>query len=353
MDIKENRGWTVTTNDEELAYWYHPSALEVQNVGQLTGPCSSMVYLDESKPLEERRKFRDMVIEQFEKAYVSPLGEELMSQFKIETLEVPGCPEEPDTKAKITYYIPPVKPAKGRKYPAMLYVCGGGMCMANPDMFSLPELAMKFKCVIVAPHYRTILDGGKYPDALNDLHAGYQWLYEHADELGVHKDKIIIHGTSSGAHQGICLCFRLKRYGFSPRGCVAAEPIVEDRPNYHSMELADTMWPAAAAHLSNKIYFGENFLSPFLGPEAFGNRATVEECKGLAPMFLIGNELDTQADPVSDFVKKTRAAGVFTEVHQYGGFSHGYTSMPYIGTRDVRMVDECLEECLTYDLRRK
>lgn len=230
---------------------------------------------------------------------------------------------------KITYYIPPVKPAKGRKYPAMLYVCGGGMCMANPDMFSLPELAMKFKCVIVAPHYRTILDGGKYPDALNDLHAGYQWLYEHADELGVH------------------------RYGFSPRGCVAAEPIVEDRPNYHSMELADTMWPAAAAHLSNKIYFGENFLSPFLGPEAFGNRATVEECKGLAPMFLIGNELDTQADPVSDFVKKTRAAGVFTEVHQYGGFSHGYTSMPYIGTRGARMVDECLEECLTYDLRRK
>ncbi len=122
-------------------------------------------------------------------------------QFKIETLEVPGCPEEPDTKAKITYYIPPVKPAKGRKYPAMLYVCGDGMCMANPDMFSLPELAMKFKCVIVAPHYRTILDGGKYPDALNDLHAGYQWLYEHADELGVH------------------------RYGFSPRGCVAAAPI--------------------------------------------------------------------------------------------------------------------------------
>ena len=120
-------------------------------------------------------------------------------QFKIETLEVPGCPEEPDTKAKITYYIPPVKPAKGRKYPAMLYVCGDGMCMANPDMFSLPELAMKFKCVIVAPHYRTILDGGKYPDALNDLHAGYQWLYEHADELGVH------------------------RYGFSPRGGVAAE----------------------------------------------------------------------------------------------------------------------------------
>jgi hypothetical protein len=77
---------------------------------------------------------------------------------------------------------------------------------------------------------------------------------------------------------------------------------VEDHPNYHSMELADTMWSAAA-----------------------------------------------EADPVSDFVKKTRATGIFTEVHQYGGFSHGYTSMPYIGTRDVRMVDECLEECLTYE----
>ncbi len=56
-----------------------------------------------------------------------------------------------------------------------------------------------------------------------------------------------------------------------------------------------------------------------------------------------------EADPVSDFVKKTRAAGIFTEGHPDGGISHRDTSMPYIGTRDVRMVDECLEECLTYE----
>lgn len=55
MDIRENKGWTVTADDEQLQYWYHPSALEVQNVSQLTGPCSSLVYMDESKPLEEGR----------------------------------------------------------------------------------------------------------------------------------------------------------------------------------------------------------------------------------------------------------------------------------------------------------
>lgn len=73
--------------------------------------------------------------------------------------------------------------------------------------------------------------------AINDLHAAYAWMVKNADKLNIDPDKIVLIGNSSGGHLATALSFRLKRYGYQPRGCVVTMPITDDRMLMYGKEI--------------------------------------------------------------------------------------------------------------------
>ena len=97
-------------------------------------------------------------------------------------------------------------PAAGR--PGVLWIHGGGYSMGMPEMVYFSRgisLARKFGAVVLAPDYRRSREA-PYPAALEDCWAALLWLKEHAAELGVRTDQIIVGGESAGGGLTAALC---------------------------------------------------------------------------------------------------------------------------------------------------
>lgn len=224
-----------------------------------------------------------------------------------------------------------------------------------PDASPLRRYAVSYRCAVVTVKYRRTFDA-PYPAAINDLHAGYQWMVENAEMLRIDPDKVVLFGPSSGAHLATAFPFRLMRYGFpTPRGVVAVVPQTDDRPgNGIANTLYDGSWDASTQHSELMQWMGPNFACSAIGPEALANHATIEDCVGYPPLFIHTGEWDPDRDNCREFYHKVLEAKSFAEFHCWGGADHvalvteGVEYYDRIGP----LLDLHINECFKYDMRR-
>ena len=270
---------------------------------------------------------------------------------------IPGCPEEPETEVKVEVRFP--KKLR-KKMPVVFYIAGGAMLLGTPWLGPVEEYSATFNAIVVAPWYRTSIDA-PYPAALNDLHAAYQWMIENAEELHVNPDKVVITGLSAGAQLSLNLGFRLKRYGYKPRGIVAVDPICDERSEgYLSHTYVNDALDDAQISKFMHLYLGDKFGSDELGPEAVANRATVDDCIGLAPVVIHAAENDVDRDASNSFMQKLYAAGTYAEYHVWGGCCHAtlFNSPKDPDDNPIRerfeaVVNGNISDFLKFDMRRE
>lgn len=270
----------------------------------------------------------------------------------LKKFRVPGCPEEPETETEVWVYTP--KTLKKKKNRTIFYCMGGALVSREPLVFGLDQIALKYNVILVTVLYRTSLQA-EYPAALNDTHAGYQWMIEHAEELRINPNNIVINGTSSGGQMALNLGFRLKRYGFpTPKGIVVYIPQTGVYENGKT-GLYSGVWDYINQHDALQQYFGRNTGNSLMGPEALPNYATVEDCIGYPPTFIHTGELDPDRNHSREFYGKLLEARTFAEYHCWGGVSHN-TNIPAGGTdfadRVNGIIDGNIEDCFRADLRR-
>ena len=293
-------------------------------------------------------------IENVDENYLSslpPFTPETWEHCKLDKYQVPGCPEEPETEAEVWVYTP--TDAKRKNNRVMFYCMGCALVLREPQMLGLDALAVKYKAVLVTVLYRKSYQA-EYPAALNDLHAGYQWMVEHAQDLKINPDKVVLHGLSSGGHLALSLCFRLKRYGYSPRGVVAVVPQT-DYQNKDATGIYNAAWDTINQHDALMQYLGRNMGNSLAGPEALANFATVEECIGYAPTFIHTAEFDPDRNFSREFYGKLLEARTFAEFHCWGGLEHLSLALGVetgLGARAQHIIDENIEDLYRYDFRR-
>ena len=337
--------------------WAHPLARD--NFPPQLGADQIDNY-DPDVPLELKKQVRDKMIEGL---HVMLGGNDLPWQ----KFYAKGCPEEPDAPdVEIRIAIPAGEHKK--PLPIIFAIAAGGLVLIEPSLFVKQYTLYQqiSNAIIVAPVYRGCLDA-PYPAAVNDLHAAYAWTVEHAAEFGGDPDNIVLTGGSSGGHLGLCLPFRLKRYGFKPKGVVVNVPITDDRLSQASSRIyfedsgdGRNDWDGFSIHQYAAFWMGEsNFASQFVGPEAFANHATVEDCKGLCPVFIAENEWDPDRDNNLALVQKLLKAGVYVEYHLLPGLSHSTLAMASVdpgieklaSAHDTEMAN-AIDNFLKYDCRR-
>ncbi|MBR6259905.1 MAG: alpha/beta hydrolase fold domain-containing protein, partial [Erysipelotrichaceae bacterium] len=96
-----------------------------------------------------------------------------------------------DHKLKLIILDP--KKRKG-KIPGILWIHGGGYMVGMAAMvdFSCGKmLGKRYEAVVVSPGYRLAFQA-PYPAALEDCYAALEYMWDHADELGIDRDKIIV-----------------------------------------------------------------------------------------------------------------------------------------------------------------
>lgn len=85
--------------------------------------------------------------------------------------------------------------------PALVFIHGGGFTAGD---YSIYANAMKFiaeqaDAVVIFPEYR-LAPENPFPNGLNDSWGTIEWAYQHADQLGIDKNKIMVAGDSAGGN---------------------------------------------------------------------------------------------------------------------------------------------------------
>lgn len=311
---------------------------------------ASACMFSQDLPMEEKLSNADASIKAMLEMYAQPVAEGC----EVKEYLVPGCPEEPDTQAKVLVYTP--ETAKKRNNRALFYIIAGALVTCEPSLMGLEGIAMKYNAVLVTVVYRTSLKA-TYPAAINDCHAGYQWMVEHADELAINPDKVVIMGNSSGGHLSLSLGFRIKRYGFKPRGIVAVAPQTDcpsAMPGAFGAFYGNGIGDAICQHDFLAQYLGRNAGNPMLGPEALPNYATVEDCIGYPPCVIHTSELDSDCNEGRKFYGKLLNSKSFAEFHCWGGLMHGawiFGGTP-VADRFVSIMDGNVNVFFDHDFRR-
>lgn len=97
----------------------------------------------------------------------------------------------------------------------VLWIHGGGYISGMKELVHSSravDLVKKFGAVVVSPGYR-LAPLAPYPAALDDCYEALLFLREHAGELGVRKDQLMVGGESAGGGLCAAVCIRARDTG--------------------------------------------------------------------------------------------------------------------------------------------
>jgi acetyl esterase/lipase len=211
--------------------------------------------------------------------------------------------------------------------PCLYSMHGGGYVIGSYAMDDplFDGLCPRLGIVGVSVEYR-LAPETPYPGPLEDCHRGLVWIYEHADELGIDRDRIGVRGISAGGGLAAALALLAKRRGEVPVAFQLLDcPMLDDRQQTASSRLDGLpVW----SHESN-AYGWRSYLGDLHGREdvpctAAPARATDEDLAGLPPAFVSVGAVDGFLDEDVEYALRLNRAGAPTELHVYPGACHGY-----------------------------
>lgn len=241
-----------------------------------------------------------------------------------EDFTVPGPEGAPDVT--VTVLMPRGHRQSGKKVPAAYNIHGGGMMVgfAKMDAPRLIDMIEEFGIVAATVEYRL---APEHPDPapVEDCHAGLVWFAEHADELGVDPDKLIIMGGSAGGglSAGVALLAR-DRQTVKLAGQLLLCPMIDDTntslSSYQNIE--NTTWTRESNLLGWKSLLGDKVGSDEASIYAAPYRA--KDLSGLPPANIETGSAEMFRDENVEYANRIWAVGGEAELHIWSGGFHGF-----------------------------
>ncbi|MDH6115159.1 acetyl esterase/lipase [Kitasatospora sp. MAP12-15] len=246
-------------------------------------------------------------------------------RFEVDELRVPGASGAPDVT------LVSARPAGiAGPLPLLYYLHGGGMIMGNawsvlPQL--LHEWAHTLELAVISVEYR-LAPQARYPGPLEDCYAGFVWAAEHAAELGIDADRVILGGKSAGGGLAAALALLTRdRGGPTPIGQLLLCPMLDDRNStFSSHQLAgvDT-WDRTSNATGWQALLGDRYGAPDLPPYAAPARAT--DLSGLPPAYIDVGSAETFRDEDVAYAHAIWQAGGQAELHVWPGAFHGFDTL--------------------------
>ncbi|MCP2330201.1 alpha/beta hydrolase [Actinoalloteichus caeruleus] len=237
------------------------------------------------------------------------------------------------------------RPHQVRSDAALLWIHGGGLVIgsaAQDDRFCA-ETARDLGITVVAAEYR-LAPEHRHPAALDDCHAAWTWVRDHADELGVDTARIAVGGQSAGGGLAAALVQRLHDLD---QGRPAAQwllcPMLDDRTaaRRHLDSLRHAVWDNRLNRFGWRSYLGVEPGAPDVPPGAVPARRA--DLRGLPATWIGVGDVDLFHTENRVYARRLRAAGVDT-THVVRGAPHGFESW----AAETRIAREFLAEARTW-----
>ena len=159
------------------------------------------------------------------------------------------------------------------KVPGVLWIHGGGYQAghaSNVYFTRALSLVVRFGMVLIAPDYR-LSKRFPYPAALNDCYAALLYLRDHAEELGVRTDQIMVGGESAGGGMTAALCMLARdRKEVNIAFHMPLYPMLDDRDTPSSRDNHARNWNTKRNRKAWKRYlrnaYGTELVSRYAAP---------------------------------------------------------------------------------------
>lgn len=215
---------------------------------------------------------------------------------------------------------------KNRKpMPCILWIHGGGYVLGMASMVHMScgkMLAKEYGAVVVSPEYR-LASEAPYPAALEDCYGALEYIWDHAEELGVDRNRIVVGGESAGGGLAVAVCLYARDKG--------KVKVYLQLPLYPMLDCEDTssskdnhgkVWNTKRNHWGWKKYLGDLYGSDHVPPYASPARETNYE--NLPPCYTFVCEGEPFFQETVDYVEHLLMAGVRAKMDVYPGDIHAF-----------------------------
>jgi acetyl esterase/lipase len=234
---------------------------------------------------------------------------------------VPGPDGAPDVSLLI---IRP--PGRRDLQPGLFHTHGGGMVMGNnrTGLESMIDWVTDPGLVIVSVEYR-LAPEHPFPAGVEDCYAALAWTAEHAAELGIDAQRLVVGGGSAGGGlAAACSLMARDRGGPALAGQMLIYPMLDDRAATGSARELDGegIWDSGSNQTAWAMLLGgrrgRDGVSQYAAP------ARAPDLSGLPPAYLELGSVDTLRDEDLSYARRIWAAGGNAELHVWPGGFHAF-----------------------------
>jgi acetyl esterase len=222
----------------------------------------------------------------------------------------------------------------------LVFMHGGGMVYGDLDSYDAVcrLLAERAAVRVLSLDYR-LAPEHPYPAGLEDCWAAYQWVAEHAEELGADPERIAVGGDSAGAYFAAAVALQAAEAGV---------PCAHQLLVYPVTNMAD---PSESRRLfGHGYYLNTAFIdvceARYLSADQDRRdpRVSVQYVEkvpdGLAPAFVATAGFDPLRDEGETYARTLAEAGVPVELKRYPGLMHSFFNIVGVGRSNRAAVAE-------------
>jgi acetyl esterase len=234
---------------------------------------------------------------------------------KVEDRTIPGT----DGEIPIRVY----RPSDAAALPVVVWFHGGGWVLGSLDTHDnhCRQLSDDVDAIVVSVDYR-LAPEAKFPAAVDDCVAAWNWVCAHAKELNGDPSRVALGGDSAGGNLAAVTCLLARDQNLrQPRFQLLVYPVTD-----YEFESPSTRENAAGYGLETEHmhWFFDHYARSDADFADWRLSPLRADLQALPPALVVTAEYDPLRDQGEAYARKLEDAGVTTELIRADGLFHGF-----------------------------